>query len=171
MYGEGDRKLSENINPLQTINLEKLLNPKPPYECHAIRRNPDLIKLADEEPPLFREDYEEYTMASGQKVYQREIMIDVDYDEWDSYTDIQIISQEEWEQLPIQSTGKLAKFRKEIESCVWKSRGNGIHHYSKWHEFPVFHLDNMFKKIDVPKLEFRETSFDAKHSMEKEIEN
>ena len=139
---------------LSILNLEKLLNPKPPYECKSIRKNPDLIKLEHEESPLFREDYEEYVMTSGQKVYQREITIDGDWYEDDSHTEIQIISQEEWEQLPIQSTGELEIFRKEINQYVWKARKNGIIHYHPWHE-PVYDIDNMMKKIPVSELKLR----------------
>jgi len=68
--------------------------------------------------------------------------------------------------LSLGETGKLAKFRKEIENCVWKARGNGINHYSKWFEFPVSPIDDeMFKKIDIPQLELREP-FHAQHSMD-----
>ena len=146
-------------SPLNIINIFESLNPKPPYECHSIRRNPDLIKLEYEEPPLFREDYEEYIMTSGQKVYQREFTIDGDWYEDDSYDEIQIISREEWEELPIQSTGKLATFHKEINKKVWEARGNGINHYHTWHE-PVYHLPDMMEKIAIPQLELRRPTLD-----------
>lgn len=141
---------------LKTLNLFEMLNPKPPYECKGIRRNPDLIKLSKEEPPLFQEDYDEYVMNSGQRVYTREITTSAaDWEKDDDYTETQIISLEEWLQLPKQSTGVLAAFHKEIDRCVWAARKNGINHYHPWHE-PVYYLDEMMTKIDVPQLEIRE---------------
>jgi len=146
--------MSESTNPLLTINLKKILNPKPPYECEVTRTNPDLIKLQEQEPILFQEEYEKYIMNDGKVVYTREI--EDAYDDDEPQNELEIINIEEWNKLPAESTGELAKFRKEIESCVWKSRGNGIHHYSKWHKFPVYHIETMFKKIDVPQLELQE---------------
>lgn len=137
-------------SPLETINIKELLNPKPPYECHAIRRNPDLEAL---EHPIYQEDYEEYVMKSGQIVYTTE---NIEYDD-EEYSNIEIISFEEWKQLP-QMSEKLQALQKEINRCVWEARGNGVNHYQPWHE-PVYHLDEMMEKISVPQLELRIPEF------------
>jgi len=141
------------MEALEVLDLLKTSNPKPPYECKAIRRNPDLIKIENKEPPLFREDYEEHVMSSGQKVYQREFTVDGSWYDDETYDEIEIISREEWEQLPIQSTGELEVFRKEINKKVWGARGNGINHYHPWYE-SAYHIDSMFDKIELPQLEF-----------------
>lgn len=156
--------MSETQSPLQLINLDEILNPKPPYECKAIRKNTDLIKLQEQEPFLFQEEYEKYVMQNGNIVYTREIEIgNYDwYEDEEQETEIEIISKEEWEKLPAKSTGKLAKFRKEIENCVWKSRGSGINHYSKWFEYPLYHIENMAKEIPVPKLTYRIPELESK---------
>jgi len=180
MHGEGDRFTMNEIidsqigsgSPLETIKIDNLVNPKPPYECEAIRTNPDLTKLQEQEPILFQEDYEKYVMKDGKVVYTREIDVGSydAYEDEEQQTELDIISIEEYNKLPAESTGELAKFRKEIEACVWKARGNGINHYSKWYAFHVFYTGaDMFKKIDVPKLEFR-VPVAAKHSMD-EVKN
>lgn len=149
--------MNKSNDLLQVINLEEILNPKPSYECNSIRQNPDLIKLQEQEPILFQEEYEKYVMKDGVIVYTREIEIgSYDwYEDEEQQTEPEIISKDEWEKLPAASTGELVKFRKDVESCIWKSRSNGIYHYSKWSEFPVYHIDEMFEKIDVPQLEIR----------------
>jgi len=148
--------MKSDIQPLQTINLEEILNPKPPYECKSIRSNPDIIKLQEQEPILFQEEYEKYIMKDGVIVYTREIEVgNYDwYEDEEQQSELEIISSEEWNKLPLQSTSELAKFSKDMEYYIWKSRGNGIHHYSKWFEFPVYHLKDMAKMIKVPKLEY-----------------
>jgi len=149
--------MNEKINTLQIINLEKLLNPKPPYECKSIRVNPDIIKLQEQEPDLFQDDYEEYIMKCGDVVYTR--MVEVNSFDWNedeiTESDIEIISFDEYKNLPERSSGKLAKFHKEIYTCVWKARKNGINHYHSWHE-PVYFGKELLKMIPVPELKFME---------------
>lgn len=141
---------------LQVLDIFKLLNPKPPYECKSIRKNPDLITLQEKEPDLFRDSYSEYVMKSGVIVYTREIEFETfDYNEEIDYdTELEIISKEDYESLPVRSDGELAKFEKILQQKVWESRKNGINHHHPWHE-PVYHIDEMFEKIEVPELEFR----------------
>jgi len=143
-------------SPLKIMNLFELLNPKPPYECKSIRQNPDLISLQHNEPSLFRDSYTEYVMKSGMTVYTREIQVEsFDYDEdIETDTEIEIISKDDWELLPVRSDGELAKFEKILQQKVWESRKNGINHYHPWHE-PVYYIDEMLEKIPIPQLQSR----------------
>lgn len=140
-------------SPLQILNISKFLNPKHPYECKSIRDNSDLITLQEKEPILFRDSYEEYAMKSGMVVYTREI--DVESFDWDGdveiNTELEIISKEDWESLPVRSDGELAKFQKILQQKVWESRKNGINHYHPWHE-PMYYLDEMMQTIELPTL-------------------
>ena len=141
---------------LQVLDILKLTNPKPPYECHSIRRNPDLITLQHNEPDLFQDSYSEYVMRSGTTVYTREIEIKNTgwYEDGENNTELEIISKEDYESLPVRSDGVLAKFEKLIQQKVWEARKNGINHYQPWHD-PVYYFDDIMKKIEVPQLEFR----------------
>lgn len=133
---------------LQIMNIQEILNPKPPYKCHSQKRNPDLEALWHS---VYQENYEEYTMKSGQIVYTKQ-NIEYGYDDEENI-DIEIISLEELKELP-QRSGKLSALTKEINRCVVEARGNGINHYQSWHE-PIYHLDEMMKKIQIPNLELR----------------
>ena len=144
-----------STEPIQILDIFSKLNPKPPYECKSIRTNPDLIKLREKEPPLFQDEYEVYILKSGQQVFTREVEQDGYFDWYEGEqpnTELDIISQEEWNKLPKRSSGKLAKFKKEIEKYVWESRGNGIHHYHPWHERSSYFGADMLEKIPVPEL-------------------
>lgn len=138
---------------LQTLNISKILNPKPPYECKSIRNNPDLIALQEKEPTLFQDSYEEYIMRSGMAVYTKEIDVESFdlYENLEINTELEIISKKDWESLPIRSDGELDKFQKVLQQNVWESRKNGINHYHPWHK-PIYHFDQSMQLIDIPKL-------------------
>lgn len=145
--------MNEKQNPLQILNPSDMLIPKPPYECKSIRKNLDIIKLQEEEPDLFQNDYEEYIMKSGHVVYTRMVEVD-NYDWYEDESNIEIISIYEYKDLPERSSGKLAKFYKEINTHIWKARRNGINHYHPWHE-PIYNWESMMKKIPVHELIIR----------------
>lgn len=140
--------MSEESSALKVINLSDILyehTPEnPPHRCESHRENEELHKL---EHRIYRDSYSPMVCETCEcevQAYSREIG---SYDEWD----IEVICRYDWEKLPIKPK-RLEILKKEIRDGKDAEYKLGIYHFRN---SPHWHLADMMKTIEVPKLELR----------------